>query len=137
MEGEMGTPANVWKYARPEFERRYLLSQAPARLTAQRRHIVDRYFAQTQLRLRMVTSGAMCEYKLPRRCQIRGMALWPNHEHVSNGRCLHLPRGVARCRAAQDIQAATQEGHSCIVATGKLNSESWSVPTSNAQPGGN
>ncbi len=60
----MGMSGNAWKYARPEFERRYLLSRVPAPRSSERRHIVDRYFAETQLRLRMVTSASVREYKL-------------------------------------------------------------------------
>jgi hypothetical protein len=56
MGGRAGTEVDVWKYARPEFERRFLLSAVPTGRVLRRRHIVDRYFIGTGLRLRAVSS---------------------------------------------------------------------------------
>src|SRR2546421_10016260 len=51
------------KYARPECERRFLLSGVPAEATAPRR-ITDRYFRSTRLRLRrMEREGEAPVYK--------------------------------------------------------------------------
>jgi CYTH domain-containing protein len=56
---------DAWKYARPEFERRFLLSTIPSGRVMRRRHIVDRYFIGTGLRLRTVSSDTGdLEYKL-------------------------------------------------------------------------
>jgi CYTH domain-containing protein len=56
MGGPMGRNVDVWKYARPEFERRFLLSAIPTGRVLRRRHIVDRYFIGTGLRLRALSS---------------------------------------------------------------------------------
>jgi CYTH domain-containing protein len=53
----MGREPDAWKYARPEFERRFLLSTIPPGRVVRRRTIVDRYFIGTGLRLRSVSSG--------------------------------------------------------------------------------
>lgn len=68
----MGNAARASKYAHPEFERRFLLSTIPPGRVLRRRHIVDRYFLGTELRLRAVTSSeGDTEYKLTQKVRDR------------------------------------------------------------------
>ncbi|HEV2271753.1 MAG TPA: hypothetical protein VGR92_20065 [Steroidobacteraceae bacterium] len=48
-------PGKSQRYARPERERRFLLAKLPAGTVERTAHIVDRYLADTRLRLRQMT----------------------------------------------------------------------------------
>ena len=63
------------RYAKPERERRFLLSAQPGKLNDPR-HIVDRYIDGTRLRLRQITGAGPSVYKL-------GQKVRPNEEDPS------------------------------------------------------
>lgn len=57
-----------WKYAHPEWERRFLLNARPIGLeNYERKEIKDKYLSHSQLRLRQVKQGESMVYKLTKK----------------------------------------------------------------------
>jgi CYTH domain-containing protein len=60
------------KYARPEFERRFLLADVPRGSVVRGVSIVDRYLAGTRLRVRKIHGPGIVEYKLTQKIPAAG-----------------------------------------------------------------
>lgn len=68
--------AKKWKYAKGEFERRFLIKKRPAFLdTLPYKEITDKYLENTKLRLRKVLNGALTKYKLTKKLPTRADGL--------------------------------------------------------------
>ena len=81
--------AKKWKYAKREYERRFLIKNRPTFLdTLPYKEITDKYLDQTHLRLRKVVSEALTQYKLTKKLPIHSNGLsmqWVSTIYLSQG----------------------------------------------------
>lgn len=68
----------IWKYARPELERRFLLKARPAELDNHpAKDLTDKYLSQSNLRLRKTFDGTVHVYKLTKKLPVN-----PNRKEI-------------------------------------------------------
>lgn len=62
----------IWKYAKTEWERRFLLKERPAQpMHAAKKKIIDKYLHGSRLRLRKTLDGNTTVYKLTKKLQLK------------------------------------------------------------------